>query len=98
MQVPLRAARPFVFALIATNCIVLDPPRVDPMSGARGIEETSPTTPTGNSKPDRGVMPKRVTGKQEPNILLAGDGTSCLVTAERYRKVQLGKFEVCAWR
>jgi hypothetical protein len=96
MQVPRRAALPLILAFIPTNCIVLDPQRVEPLSGARGVEETAPATPKG--KPDRGVMPKRVTGKQEPTILLAGDGTSCLVTAERYRKVQLGKFEVCAWR
>ncbi len=98
MRVPLRRAVPITLTFVAANCILPGPERIEPMSGARGIEERSPATPKGGSMPERGVMPKRVTGKQEPNILLAEDGTSCPVTADRFRKVQLGKHEVCAWR
>jgi hypothetical protein len=92
MRVSLRRALPLTLAVVAASCIL---PRqgVDPLSGARGAARTK-----GTRQPQRGFMPKRVMGKQEPNILLASDGTSCTVTAERYRDVQLGKYELCAWR
>jgi len=68
------------------------------LAGGRQVEETPRPTSQGRSTPERGIMPKRVTGKQEPNLLLADDGTSCAVTADRYRDVQIGKYAVCAWR
>lgn len=95
MRTLIRRALPLAVAFVAASCII---PRgqADPLGGTR--DETSPGTPKGGSMPDRGIMPKRVTYKQEPNILHAKDGTSCTVTPDRYRKVKIGKYEVCAWR
>jgi hypothetical protein len=96
MPVPLRAALRLTLALSVAGCFVLpERPRIEPVPAGERIEEKSPPQ---RAPSERGIMPKRVTGKQHPNILLAGDGTSCTVSDERYRKVQVGKHEICAWR
>jgi hypothetical protein len=98
MRVPLRHALQVAVALAAASCVLPGGQQVDPLSGGQQGETTPRPMPEGRSTPERGIMPKRVTGKQEPNLLLADDGTSCAVTADRYREVQLGKYAVCAWR
>ena len=98
MRVPLRHAPLLCFVVVAGSCVLPGGQRVDPLAGGRQVEETPRLTPQGRSTPERGIMAKRVTGKQEPNLLLADDGTSCAVTVDRYRDVQLGKYAVCAWR
>jgi hypothetical protein len=86
---------PLAVGFTVTSCILPEPPRVEPVPPGQGIEEKSPRQ---RAPAERGVMSKRVIDKQPPNILVAGDGTSCTVTAERYRKVQIGKHEICLWR
>jgi hypothetical protein len=98
MRVLLHHALQIALALAAAGCVLPGGQRVDPLSGGQQVEATPRPMPEGRSTPERGIMPKRVTGKQEPNLLLADDGTSCTVTADRYREVQLGKYAVCAWR
>lgn len=98
MRVPLRHPLLLTLVLIAASCVLPGRQGVDPTAGSRGIEETSRPTPQGRPTQKRGIMSKRVTGKQDPNLLLADDGTSCPVTADRYRDVQVGKYAVCAWQ
>lgn len=95
MPLPVRGALPFALAVSVASCFELERPRVEPVPAGQSIEEKSPAQ---RAPAERGIMPKRVTGKQHPNILLAGDGTSCTVSDERYRKIQVGKHEICAWR
>src|SRR5688500_1452210 len=98
MRAPLRHAFLVACPVVAASCVLPGGQRVDPAAGGRQVEETPRPAAQGRSTPERGIIPKRVTGKQEPNLLLADDGTSCTVTADRYREVQIGKYAVCAWR
>lgn len=45
-----------------------------------------------------GLRRKIVASKQEPNLLHAFDGTTCVTTAERWQKVNVGQSFLCAWR
>ncbi|HEU5186469.1 MAG TPA: hypothetical protein VFU01_18000 [Gemmatimonadaceae bacterium] len=94
---PLRAVPALSLVVIAVACLH-GGQRVDPLAGGRQVEETPRPTQQGRSTPERGIMPKRVIGKQDLNLLLADDDTSCAVSAERYRDIQIGKYAVCAWR
>jgi hypothetical protein len=84
-----RHCRALQLALILTlaSCIQLGGGA--PASGVPGPE---------GGAPQRGLLRKRVTAKQEPNLLLAADGTSCAVTAERYREINVGDHEGCVWQ
>lgn len=94
---PLRAIPALSLAVITAACLP-GGQRVDPLAGGRQVDETPRPTQQGRSTPERGIIAKRVTGKQDPNLLLADDGTSCAVSAERYADTQIGKYAVCAWR
>lgn len=96
MPIPLRHV-PALSLVVAIVACLPGGQRIDPLGGSRQVEETPRPTQQG-STPKRGIMPKRVIGKQEPNLLLADDETSCAVSAERYRDTQIGKYAVCAWR
>jgi hypothetical protein len=43
-------------------------------------------------------MRKRVRAKEMPDLLIAEDGTSCRVGAERFRAVEVGNDELCGWQ
>ena len=66
--------------------------RVEPTSGGVGVVVTSPATPK------RGAMRKRVTTKREPDTLVAEDGTTCRVSRDRFRDVEIGRDELCNWQ
>ena len=66
--------------------------RVKPIPGVVGVVVTSPDLP------ERGLMRKRVVTKQEPDLLLAEDGTSCRVGKDRYREVEIGTDQLCGWQ
>ena len=87
MRVRLGYAFLLIITFSLTSCIRL------PLPGAEG---TSASLPTRDAKP--GLLRKRVAGKQDPNLLLAEDGTSCAVTANRYRDVAVGDHVVCVWQ
>ena len=87
MPVRLRRALPLALTLSLASCI-----RLGGQPGLPGAEGPSVSTP------NRGLMRKRVAAKEEPNLLLAHDGTSCPVTAERYRDVAVGEHVVCVWQ
>lgn len=97
VPIPLRAVPALSLVVIAVACLP-GGQRVDPLAGGRQVDENSRPTPPGRSTAERGIMAKRVIGKQDPNLLLADDDTSCAVSAERYRDTQIGKYAVCAWR
>lgn len=87
-----RTLRLILALLSAAGCILPGGQRVEPLSGVVGVVVTSP------SMPNSGLMRKRVIAKQEPDLLLAEDGTSCRVSAERYRDVEVGTDQLCGWQ
>ena len=98
MRVQLRYGLPLLLIFGLASCIRLGGKLGEPRAGVPGVEGTSTSLPKRGSTPTRGLFRKRVTGKQAPNLLLAHDGTSCAVTAERYRDVEVGDHEVCVWQ
>ena len=40
---------------------------------------------------------KVVSSKVEPNVLVAMDGTSCMVSTERWEKAEVGRRYFCHW-
>ena len=92
MRVRRRRVLTFLLTFGVVGCILPGGQRVEPMPGVIGVVVTSP------SMPRRGLMRKRVMAKQEPDLLLAEDGTSCRVSAERYRDVEVGNDEICGWQ
>ena len=87
MRLRLSRALPLALTLSLASCIQLGGGA--PASGVPGPEGGARTT---------GLLRKRVTAKQEPNLLVAADGTSCPVTAERYREINVGDHEGCVWQ
>ena len=96
MRVRLRYGILLVLIFGLASCIRLGGKLGEPRSGIPGAEGTT-SIPKGG-RATHGLFRKRVTGKQAPNLLLAHDGTSCAVTAERYREVEVGDHEVCVWQ
>ena len=85
--------RPMVAsALLLGGCILPGGQRVEPIPGAVGAVVTSPT------RPNRALTRKRVIAKEQPDLLLADDGTSCRVNADRYRDVEVGTDQLCGWQ
>lgn len=41
---------------------------------------------------------KTVAGKEAPNMLVATDGSICIVSEERFEKTEVGMKALCAWR
>lgn len=41
---------------------------------------------------------KVVAEKRDPNLLLAADGTECVVSDERFERVRTGERAFCHWR
>jgi len=94
-----RAARAIAvtaIALVQTACLPA-PARKGPLPEPGGA--TGPTIKSaGTSLTNRPALgPKRVQGKQPPNRLLAHDGTSCLVSREKYEKTTIGTSIWCVW-
>jgi hypothetical protein len=40
---------------------------------------------------------KAIASKVEPNVLVAVDQSSCVVSKERWEKARVGEFYLCAW-
>lgn len=72
------------------SCVLPGGSVVRPMPGTPGAVVSS--------GPSRGLARKRVATKQEPHTLVAEDGTSCLVSADRFRDVSVGDAELCVWQ
>lgn len=91
LRLPLTSASA---AVALSACILPGGQRVEPLGGdgGAGVVVISPGTP------ESGLMRKRVTAKQEPDRLIAEDGTACRVSAERFRAVEVGNDELCNWQ
>lgn len=98
MRLRLGRALPLALIFSLASCIRLGSLVGEPASGVPGAEGTSASVPKRGGTPTRGLLRKRVTAKQDPNLLIAEDRTSCPVTAERYRDVDVGDHELCAWQ
>ena len=44
------------------------------------------------------IAGKTVVRKDGPNILVAGDGSICVVSQERFDKTEVGMKALCGWR
>lgn len=53
--------------------------------------------PTGMTAQQSGFSSKKVSGKEDPNVLLAADGMRCTVRADKYRETAIGESVLCAW-
>jgi len=53
--------------------------------------------PPGVTTQQSGLASKKVSGKEEPNVLLAADRTRCTVSADKYRETAVGESVLCAW-
>lgn len=71
-------------------CVLPGGTVVRPIPGTPGAEA--------GSGPSRGLARKRVATKQEPYTLVAEDGTSCQVSADRFQDVSIGDAELCMWQ
>jgi hypothetical protein len=62
-----------------------------------------PSHPSSSARPAKQQLMmsvvKQVTSKQEErNVVVAQDGTWCVVSAERFRRIQVGDVVPCAWQ
>ena len=79
-------------ACIAFSISKGDKPLIPPMS------ESTRNAGQGNSVLHAdAVGPKAVTGKEPPNRLFARDGTSCIVSADKYDRITPGASAWCIW-
>lgn len=51
----------------------------------------------GSRGTNEGIARKIVTGKEEPNRLIARDGTVCTVSRKKFESAILGKSTRCGW-
>jgi hypothetical protein len=88
----MRAISFLLSGLALSACILPGGQRVEPIPGTVGVVVKSP------NMPNRGFTRKRVITKQEPDLLIAEDATSCRVSEARYREVEVGDEELCGWQ
>jgi hypothetical protein len=55
-------------------------------------------TEHGPRSPQETLGWKVVIEKREPNLLLAVDGTECVVSEERFERIRTGRRAFCHWR
>lgn len=62
-------------------------------TGCSSVATRPPGEPFGPTRPSS----KAVASKVEPNMLVAMDQSSCVVSKERWERAQVGEFHFCAW-
>ena len=74
---------------VVVGCVIACSPatHVSPTPGGVRVDQ-----------PRLGWATKRVLTKQEPETLIAQDGTICRVTSDRFRDTQVGRDTVCDWQ
>jgi hypothetical protein len=78
---------------VATACVPTNThPEIGGLPNDRGR-----SVPAGVTAPRSEVASKKVSGKEDPNVLIAADRTRCTVSADKYREVALGESVLCAW-
>jgi len=84
-----------VVALLVTACmphVTKQSPPIGERPGDGGRE-----LPTGLRAPRSEATSKKVSAKEEPNILVAADRSRCSVSEQKYRETSLGESVFCAW-
>ena len=76
----------FFALLLASGCS----PRADKLFAAPGLL-------TGSSGAQPGYAIKLVQAKEPPSTAVGDDGSLCRLTAERFARVELGKWLACEW-
>jgi hypothetical protein len=78
---------------VVTGCIPawLIPERARPETG-----RTIGSTARGH-EPAPSLDRKRVSSKDPPQRVFAADGSSCVVTPERFREIEIGDAVLCVW-
>lgn len=84
-----RAA--FMLSLMALAACGLSGNVPRPNDGPAGIGAAS------DPLEEEGPTLKVVGGKRSPNILVASDRTTCRVSRERFREVEVGTEQYCDW-
>jgi hypothetical protein len=62
-------------------------------TACRSVATPQPGEPFGPSRPSS----KAISAKVEPNLLVAIDQTSCVVSKDRWERARVGEFHFCAW-
>lgn len=85
-----------VVALLVTACM---PPHVTKQGPPIGDQPGGGDRelPTGLRAPRSEAASKKVSAKEEPNILVAADRSRCSVSEQKYRETSLGESVFCAW-
>jgi hypothetical protein len=89
------------FRTLAVAALVVTQGCFFPMGHGARPEIITKRTRGGASAPNRltgnGFGPKNVQGKQPPTRLVARDGTTCVVTRDKFESTTLGTSVWCAW-
>ena len=90
----------FTAVLLAqVGCIEFALPGGNKPRTAQTPEDKRNTEPSNNLlHSDTDVVgSKAVIGKEPPNRLLAQDGTTCIVPADKYDRIAIGASSLCIW-
>ena len=80
------------FAVVAACVPAQSRPELGGRPGDGGRE-----MPTGMTTQPTGLGSKKVSGKEDPNVLLAADGMRCYVSEAKFRETAIGESVLCAW-
>lgn len=84
----------FVALSVTTACVTRPSTRPD-IGGLP--DDRGRAVPTGVTASRSDVASKKVSGKEDPNVLIAADRSRCTVSADKYREVAIGESVLCAW-
>jgi hypothetical protein len=79
-----------VVAVSLVGCVRPEHPGITNVGGGSRVPRTAGATRAAISQ-------KVVSGKEEPTTLIARDGSTCSVSAERFRETAIGEKVWCAW-
>ena len=79
------------FAVVSA-CVPPTRPELGGRPGEGGRE-----MPPGMTTQPTGLGSKKVSGKEDPNVLLAADGMRCYVSEAKFRETAIGESVLCAW-
>lgn len=79
-----------VVAVFLLGCVRTQRPEITTVGGGRRLPQTGGAARAAISQ-------KVVSGKDEPTTLIAHDGSTCTVTAQKFRETAIGEKVWCAW-
>jgi hypothetical protein len=80
-----------VVAVSLLGCVRAEHPGVTRVGGGGRIPQA------GGAATRAALSQKVVSGKEEPTTLIALDGSTCSVSAQRFRETAIGEKVWCAW-